>query len=336
MRRQLIRKKIEDLVKDGVKVSDAELQEAYSARNQRVRMAWASIDTTPLMAGVTVPDADLEPYVKAHQAQFTRPERRRIQYVIVSAPVPPQTVSDQDAQAYYDKNVDGVRAAAPGARGPYPGARAARRRQRGGEQGQGQDRGRAQAGAGRRGLRQAREGDLRGHGQCAAGRRSRLRQAGRSGPAVRAGGLRSQEGRARPGAGSHAVRLSRHQGARREGRRQDSVQGRRGQDQGQARGGARRGGGEQEGGGGSGQAARGQGFRRRGAHPRPRSAGCHRRARRAHRRHRARSQGRGGGLLRVRRRHVRADQGADRVCHRQGRRSSFPRAYRPSRRSRPA
>ena len=105
MRRQLIRKKIEDLVKDGVKVSDAELQEAYSARNQRVRMAWASLDTTPLMAGVTVPDADLEPYVKAHQAQFTRPERRRIQYVIVSAPVPPQTVSDQDAQAYYDNNV---------------------------------------------------------------------------------------------------------------------------------------------------------------------------------------------------------------------------------------
>jgi peptidyl-prolyl cis-trans isomerase D len=105
MRRQLVRKKIEDLVKDGVKVSGAELQEAYSARNQRVRMAWASIDTTPLMAGVTVPDADLEPYVKAHQAQFTRPERRRIQYVVVSAPVPPETVSDQDAQAYYNENL---------------------------------------------------------------------------------------------------------------------------------------------------------------------------------------------------------------------------------------
>lgn len=105
MRRQLIRKKIEDLVKDGVKVSDSELQEAYSARNQRVRMAWASIDTSPLMAGVTVPDTDLEPYVKAHQAQLTRPERRRIQYVLVSAVVPPQAVSDQDAQAYYDGNL---------------------------------------------------------------------------------------------------------------------------------------------------------------------------------------------------------------------------------------
>jgi len=104
MRRQLTRKKIEDLVKDGVKVSDAELREAYSARNQQVRMAWASIDSSPLMAGVTVPDAELEPYVKAHQPQFTRPMRRKIQYVVVSAPAPPQTVSDADAQAYYDKN----------------------------------------------------------------------------------------------------------------------------------------------------------------------------------------------------------------------------------------
>ena len=43
--------------------------------------------------------------MKAHQAQFTRPERRQIQYVVVgSSRFAPQTVSDQDAQASYDKN----------------------------------------------------------------------------------------------------------------------------------------------------------------------------------------------------------------------------------------
>ena len=104
MRRQLIRKKIEDLVKDGVKVSDAELQEAYSARNQRVRMAWASLDTTPLMAGVTVPDADLEPYVKAHQAQFSQPERRKLLYVILSPKKAAVTVSDAEVEAYYKEH----------------------------------------------------------------------------------------------------------------------------------------------------------------------------------------------------------------------------------------
>src|SRR5262245_44905270 len=104
LRRQLTRRKVEDLVKDGVKVSDAEVLEAYASRNQRVRMAWASLDTAPLMGGVTVADADLEPFVKAHQAQFTRPERRRVQFVIVKPPVPAQAVSDEDAKAYYDKN----------------------------------------------------------------------------------------------------------------------------------------------------------------------------------------------------------------------------------------
>src|SRR4029453_6227494 len=59
LRPQLIRKKNEELVKGGVKGSHTELREAYSTRNQQVRMDWASIDPTPLMAGVTVPDADL-------------------------------------------------------------------------------------------------------------------------------------------------------------------------------------------------------------------------------------------------------------------------------------
>jgi len=101
MRRQLARKKAEDIVKEGVKVSDGEVREAYASRNQKVRMAWASMDVAPLMAGVTVPDSDLEPYVKSHQAQFTRPERRRIQYVMVNAQPKPQDVSDQDAEKYY-------------------------------------------------------------------------------------------------------------------------------------------------------------------------------------------------------------------------------------------
>ena len=92
-------------MKDGVKVSDAELREAFSTRNQRVRVAWASIDTAPLMAGVTVPDADLEPYVKSHQAQLTRPERRRLQYVLVNAQPKPQDVSDQDAEKYYTEHI---------------------------------------------------------------------------------------------------------------------------------------------------------------------------------------------------------------------------------------
>ena len=49
-------------------------------------------------------DADLEPYVKAHQAQFTRPERRHVQYVLVPTQPRPQEVSDVDADKYYTEH----------------------------------------------------------------------------------------------------------------------------------------------------------------------------------------------------------------------------------------
>src|SRR5262249_14399578 len=42
MRRALLKRKMENLVRDGVKVSDAEVREAYALRNDRVRAVWAS------------------------------------------------------------------------------------------------------------------------------------------------------------------------------------------------------------------------------------------------------------------------------------------------------
>ena len=104
MRRQLVRRKIETLVRDGAKVSEAELREAYTFRHERVRAMWASVDVPSLMASVTVADGDLEPYVKSHQAQFTRPERRRLQYIVLAAKREAQPVSDQDVATYYKEH----------------------------------------------------------------------------------------------------------------------------------------------------------------------------------------------------------------------------------------
>ena len=100
-RRQLVRRKMEALVRDGVKVSDAELREAFALRNDRVRAAWASLEVQPLQTGVRVSDAELEPFVKAHPALFTRPERRRLQYVVIDPKPFAQPVTDQEVEAYY-------------------------------------------------------------------------------------------------------------------------------------------------------------------------------------------------------------------------------------------
>ena len=104
VRRQLVRRKMEDLIKQGVKVSDEEVQQAYRQRHERVRAAWAYADVKPAMAAVQVADADLEPYVKAHQPQFSQPERRKLQYVILNPKKLAVTVSDAEVEAYYKEH----------------------------------------------------------------------------------------------------------------------------------------------------------------------------------------------------------------------------------------
>jgi len=104
VRRQLVRRKMEMLIKQGVKVSDEEVQQAYRQRNERVRAAWAYADVKPVMAAVKVDDADLEPYVKVHQAQFSQPEKRKLQYVLVNPKKLAVAVSDAEAEAFYKEH----------------------------------------------------------------------------------------------------------------------------------------------------------------------------------------------------------------------------------------
>jgi len=104
VRRDLLRQKMEALIKDGIKVLEAEVEQAYMTRFERVRADWAYVESGPLMAQVTVSDADAEAYVKAHEAQFSRPERRRIQYVLIAPKAFAKAVTDADAEAYYKEH----------------------------------------------------------------------------------------------------------------------------------------------------------------------------------------------------------------------------------------
>ena len=100
-RRDIQRRKIESAVRDGVKVSDDEVTQAFVFRREKVRAEWASLEVQPLLAQVVVAEGDIEPYLKSHQARFSRPERRRVQYVVVSGKTFAEPVSDLDAEAYY-------------------------------------------------------------------------------------------------------------------------------------------------------------------------------------------------------------------------------------------
>lgn len=102
VRSELLRRKLQTLVMDGVKVSDAEVRLVWELRRARVRAAYAGVPTENLLATVEVTEADLEAHLKAQPARFARPERRRVLVATLpAASVAPPVVSDAEVEAAY-------------------------------------------------------------------------------------------------------------------------------------------------------------------------------------------------------------------------------------------
>lgn len=101
LRRQLTRRKVEETVKAGIKVSEAELRQAYESRREKVRAAWVLVEVAPLLAKAPATDEEIQAYLKAHPTDFQRPERRRVRYVVVSPKAFTPQVSEAEVEAYY-------------------------------------------------------------------------------------------------------------------------------------------------------------------------------------------------------------------------------------------
>lgn len=102
LRNDLLRRKLQTLVMDGVKVSEAEVRLAWELRRARVRAAYVGVPTESLLSAVAVAEADLETHLKAQAARYARPERRRaLVATLPTASVAPPAVSDAEVEAAY-------------------------------------------------------------------------------------------------------------------------------------------------------------------------------------------------------------------------------------------
>lgn len=104
VRRELTRMKAESTIRGGVKVVDAEVEQAWRLRNEGVRAAWALVDVAPIISAVQVSDAELETYLKAHESEYRQPERRKVTYVVVPTRDYIKPVSDADVEKYYTEH----------------------------------------------------------------------------------------------------------------------------------------------------------------------------------------------------------------------------------------
>jgi peptidyl-prolyl cis-trans isomerase D len=105
VRHNLTRMKLQSVIRDGVKVSDAEVDQAFSFRNDKARVAWALVELAPIIVGTMASDAEVEAYYPEHASEFQRPERRRIQYVVFYPSDGLPVISDADVQKYYDDHL---------------------------------------------------------------------------------------------------------------------------------------------------------------------------------------------------------------------------------------
>jgi peptidyl-prolyl cis-trans isomerase D len=104
IRRELTRAKVESAIRNGVKVSDAELEQAFRLRKEEVRAAWALVELAPIVALTEATDAELSAYLTQHPDEFRQPERRRVQYVTLNPRDVPATVTDAEVEKYYTEH----------------------------------------------------------------------------------------------------------------------------------------------------------------------------------------------------------------------------------------
>ena len=104
IRRELTRAKVENAVRSGVKVSETELEQAFRLRREEVRVAWALIELPSIVAATGATDEEIAAYLAQHPDEFRQPDRRRVQYVTISARDFVTPVSDADVEKYYHEH----------------------------------------------------------------------------------------------------------------------------------------------------------------------------------------------------------------------------------------
>lgn len=105
-RKDLLRRKIENLVRAGVQVSEGEAKQAFVARNTRVKAAHILVQFEPLAKAAQVTDQERTRYYEERKAQFQRPERRRAQIALVSQGrvAAKVVVTDKEIEEFYKAN----------------------------------------------------------------------------------------------------------------------------------------------------------------------------------------------------------------------------------------
>jgi peptidyl-prolyl cis-trans isomerase D len=107
LRRSMVIDKFRAALTDWMSVSDAELQNEYKTRNEKVKLQVVALTADRFRDKVTVSDADVASHFDAHKAEYRVGERRKVKFMVIDQEQLRQktTVTPAEVQANYTQNL---------------------------------------------------------------------------------------------------------------------------------------------------------------------------------------------------------------------------------------
>jgi peptidyl-prolyl cis-trans isomerase D len=111
LREQLLRKTLQDLVTNGVFVSDAEAEREFRRRTEQVKLEYVFVDAARFQSEAKPTDEEIKARFEANPEAYRLPERRVVRYVLLDQSVlrPQVSVTDRDIEQYYGDHRDEFR-----------------------------------------------------------------------------------------------------------------------------------------------------------------------------------------------------------------------------------
>ncbi len=113
LRASLLIQKLSSMIEGGVTVTKAELQQAYTEQNTKVKFDYAVLTNAQILKDIKPTEAELKAYYDSHKQQFVNsiPEKREVKYVLIdTAKLAEQIpVTPEDVQRYYNSHQDQYR-----------------------------------------------------------------------------------------------------------------------------------------------------------------------------------------------------------------------------------
>jgi len=108
VKKELLQQKFQQLVTDGITVTEDEVREEYLRGNDKIKIDYVIVKPDDLQSKIEASDAELAAYFEKNKGRYVVPERRTVDYATLDFAQLRQRaqVSEDDEKVYYQQHVD--------------------------------------------------------------------------------------------------------------------------------------------------------------------------------------------------------------------------------------